>query len=38
MAMEKNPNAGMVYADYEILTINIVEEIHLLKHHIGRVT
>jgi len=37
MAMERNRQAGMVYADYEIVTNNKVEEIHLLKHHIGRV-
>jgi len=36
LAMEKNQNAGMVYADYELNNGNI-EEIHLLNHHIGRV-
>ncbi len=37
IVMQKNPQAGMVYADYEIVTKGKVEEIHLLKHHIGRV-
>ncbi len=37
IAMQKNPQAGMIYADYDIVTKNKVEEIHLLKHHIGRV-
>ena len=37
IAIIKNLNAGMVYADYEIVTNGKIEEIHLLKHHIGRV-
>lgn len=37
LAMQKNHNAGMVYADYEIVSEGKIEEIHLLKHHIGRV-
>lgn len=37
LAMQKNPNAGIVYADYEIVTKDKVEGIHLLKHHLGRV-
>lgn len=47
MAMQKSPATGMVYADYEIITnpftlklqrtSDKVEEIHLLKYHIGRV-
>ena len=37
IAIRKNLNAGMVYADYEIVTNGKIEEIHLLKHHIGRV-
>jgi glycosyltransferase involved in cell wall biosynthesis len=37
MSMDKNSQAGMVYADYEIVTKDKVEEVHLLKHHIGRV-
>ena len=37
MAMDRNTEAGMVYADYEIVTNGKVEEIHLLKHHVGKV-
>lgn len=37
LAMKNNANAGMVYADYEILHNNQPKEVHLLKHHIGRV-
>ncbi|MEE8341470.1 MAG: glycosyltransferase [Candidatus Neomarinimicrobiota bacterium] len=37
MAMQKNPYAGMVYADYDIVTEDKIEEIQLLKHHMGRV-
>jgi glycosyltransferase involved in cell wall biosynthesis len=37
IALEKNPNAGMVYADYELIDDGKVEKIYLLKHHIGRV-
>lgn len=37
MTMERNPNAGMVYADYELNNNGKIEEVHLLKHHIGRV-
>lgn len=37
LAMEKNPQAGMIYADYELNNNGNVEEIHLLKHHVGRV-
>lgn len=37
MAMENNPQAGMVYADYEVHDNGNIEEVHLLKHHIGRV-
>ena len=37
MAMNRNLNAGMVYADYEILNNRKIQNIHLLKHHIGRV-
>ena len=37
MAMERKPKASMIYADYEIITDGKTEEIHLLKHHIGRV-
>jgi len=37
LAMIKNPNAGMVYSDHEVVSIDKVEEVHLLKHHNGRV-
>jgi glycosyltransferase involved in cell wall biosynthesis len=35
--LENNPKAGMVYADYEIVTNGKIEEVYLLKHHLGRV-
>jgi glycosyltransferase involved in cell wall biosynthesis len=37
LACEHNDNTGMVYADYELHENNKIKEIHLLKHHIGRV-
>ena len=37
LTSERNPDAGMIYADYEILYNKKNEEIHLLKHHAGRV-
>jgi glycosyltransferase involved in cell wall biosynthesis len=37
LTAERNPDAGMIYADYEILQNKKPEEIHLLKHHAGRV-
>jgi len=37
LALDSNPNAGMVYADYEFDSDGKIEQIHLLKHHIGRV-
>lgn len=37
LACERNNNAGMVYADYELHENKKIKEIHLLKHHIGRV-
>ncbi|NOZ47544.1 MAG: glycosyltransferase family 2 protein [Chlorobi bacterium] len=37
IAAENNKNAGLIYADYEILEDNSIKEVHLLKHHIGRV-
>ena len=37
IALQKNPQAGMAYADYEIVTEGKIEEIQLLKHHLGRV-
>ncbi len=35
--IQHHPRAGMVYADYELATEDTMQEIHLLKHHIGRV-
>jgi glycosyltransferase involved in cell wall biosynthesis len=37
LTAERNPTAGMLYADYEIAQKKKIEEIHLLKHHPGRV-
>ncbi len=37
MALQKNPKAGMIYADYENVTDSNVQEIHLLNYHLGRV-
>lgn len=37
LAMKNNPGAGMVYTDYEIEQEGQIQEIHLLKHHVGRV-
>lgn len=37
MVMERNPDCGLVYSDYELETDGAVKEVHLLKHHIGRV-
>ncbi len=37
LAMRRDENAGLIYSDYERATENGVEEIHLLKHHTGRV-
>jgi len=37
LSLTKNLNAGMVYADNEIVTDGELEEVHLLKHHNGRV-
>jgi glycosyltransferase involved in cell wall biosynthesis len=37
LAAERNPKAGLIYADYEITSGGTVREIHLLKHHQGRV-
>jgi glycosyltransferase involved in cell wall biosynthesis len=36
LVLIKNSDAGMVYADYEIVSEGTVEEVHLLKHHLGR--
>jgi len=37
LTAERNPDAGMIYADYEVVQKNKIDEIHLLKHHPGRV-
>ncbi|MFC1528185.1 glycosyltransferase [Candidatus Neomarinimicrobiota bacterium] len=37
MTMGRNPKAGMVYADYELNNNGKIEEVHSLKHHIGRI-
>ena len=37
MASERNPSAGFIYADYDLISGNQTKEIHLLNHHIGRV-
>ncbi len=35
--VRQEKNCGLVYSDYEIIENNKMKEIHLLKHHIGRV-
>jgi len=37
LSVERNPEAGMIYSDYEIIQKKRINEIHLLKHHQGRV-
>ena len=37
LASERNPNAGLFYADYELISEQEIKEIKLLKHHVGRV-
>ncbi len=37
LAAENNKTAGMIYSDYELMEDGTINEIHLLKHHIGRV-
>jgi len=37
LVMSRHPQAGMLYSDYERLVKSGREEIHLLKHHHGRV-
>ncbi len=37
LAAERNPDAGLFYADYELESDQTTKEIKLLKHHIGRV-
>ncbi|MGD9899029.1 MAG: glycosyltransferase family 2 protein [Calditrichaceae bacterium] len=36
-AAKRNKNAGLIYSDYELEENGQVKEIHLLKHHFGRV-
>ncbi len=36
LEMQYQPNAGMVYADYELHENGTIKEVHLLKHHPGR--
>ena len=36
LTLERNKSRAMVYADYELEKEGQIEEIHLLKHHIGR--
>jgi len=37
LAVERNEGTGLVYSDYELEENGEIKEIHLLKHHIGRV-
>ena len=37
LAAERNPDSGLLYADYELKSDQELKEIKLLKHHIGRV-
>ena len=37
LTCQRIPETGMVYADYELQENSQIKEIHLLKHHIGRV-
>lgn len=37
MAVERNPFAGFFYGDYELQDGDVIREIKLLSHHIGRV-
>jgi glycosyltransferase involved in cell wall biosynthesis len=37
LAIVKYPKLGMLYTDYELVDQGITKEIHLLKHHQGRV-
>ncbi len=36
-SVSHNPQTGMIYSDYELEEDGKVNELHLLKHHIGRV-
>jgi len=37
LACQRSKNPGMVYADYELSKDDNLTDVHLLKHHIGRV-
>ncbi len=37
LAVHQEKNCGLIYSDYEISENGQIKEIHLLKHHIGRV-
>jgi glycosyltransferase involved in cell wall biosynthesis len=37
MMMQRKPECGMIYADYDLKSDSGLQEKHLLKHHIGRV-
>jgi len=37
LAVERNEGTSLVYSDYELEENSEIKEIHLLKHHIGRV-
>jgi len=37
MAMKRNPEAAMIYGDYNLENENGTQDIHLLNHHAGRV-
>ncbi len=37
LTMERNPNAAMIYSDYNLDSDGEIQEIHLLHHHEGRV-
>lgn len=37
LAAEKNPGAGLFYADYDLKSGDNIKEVHLMYHHIGRV-
>ena len=37
LIMKNNLGTGMIYTDYELEQEGLIQEIHLLKHHIGRV-
>jgi len=37
LTMQRNPNASMIYSDYDLDSDGKIQEIHLLHHHEGRV-